>query len=92
MGAYLQILFSKEHRCWMPSLWCLQGDYSLNLCLQLTGKLDFFSLSQGIGMEKPCEICAFDFFLPEYLEMSWKNWGSSSCTVSFSCYFFESYT
>lgn len=56
-----------------------QGDYSLNFCLQLTGKLDFLFLSQG--MEKPSEICAFDF-LPEYLEMSWKNWGSS---VSFSC-------
>lgn len=37
-----------------------QGDYSLNFCLQLTGKLDFLFLSQG--MEKPSEICAFDFF------------------------------
>lgn len=63
MGEHLQILFSKEYKCWMPSLWYLQGDCSLNLYLQLTGKLDF--LSQG--MEKPLEICAFDFFvLPEY--------------------------
>lgn len=48
MGEHLQVLFSKEYKCWMPSLWYLQGDYSLNFYLQLTGKLD---LSQQ--MENP---------------------------------------
>lgn len=42
MREHLQILFSKEYKCWMPSLWYLQDDCSLISTCSWQGNWTFY--------------------------------------------------